>query len=111
MYSPLLWGALTVSLVLITQAAPDSSELWRFDRVDQLGGHPATVSGHPRVIDTPAGKAVEFNGVDDAIFVDTHPLAGAEQFTWEAIFRPDGGATEQRWFHLQERENDNRMLF
>jgi hypothetical protein len=40
-----------------------------------------------------------------------HPLAGASTFTWEAIFRPDGGATEQRWFHLQEANSDNRMLF
>ena len=43
--------------------------------------------------------------------VDVHPLAGAETFTWEAIFRPDGGRAEQRWFHLQETGSDNRMLF
>ena len=62
--------------------------------------------GHPRVIDTPIGKAVEFNGVDDALVVDVHPLAGAETFTWEAVFRPDGGQAEQRWFHLQESGSD-----
>ena len=45
------------------------------------------------------------------------PLAGAATFTWEAIFRPDGGETEQRWFHLSELDpatgldTDNRMLF
>jgi hypothetical protein len=51
------------------------------------------------------GKAVEFNGVDDALFVDVHPLAGAETFTWEIVFRPDpGGAPEQRFFHLQEKD-------
>ena len=87
------------------------SELWTFDQLEKIGGHPTTVLGRPRVIETPAGKAVEFNGVDDALFVDVHPLAGAERFTWEAIFRPDGGAAEQRWFHLQERGSDNRMLF
>ncbi|HEV3198473.1 MAG TPA: hypothetical protein VGZ73_11210 [Bryobacteraceae bacterium] len=74
-----------------------------FDRLDQIGGHPTTILGHPRVIDTPGGKAVEFNGKDDALFVDVHPLAGAETFTWEVVFRPDpGGAPEQRFFHLQE---------
>lgn len=67
--------------------------------------------GNPRVVDTPVGKAIEFDGVDDALLVDVHPLAGAATFTWEAIFRPDGGATEQRWFHLQESGSDNRMLF
>jgi hypothetical protein len=82
-----------------------------FDRLDRIGGHQTTVLGHPHVVETPVGKAVEFGGVDDALMVDVHPLAGAETFTWEAIFRPDGGAAAQRWFHLQESGSDNRMLF
>jgi len=98
------------------QTAP--SETWTFDRLDQIGGHPTTILGHPRVIDTPQGKAVQFNGADDAIFLDVHPLAGAETFTWEVVFRPDsGGAPEQRFFHLQERDpktgqdTNTRLLF
>jgi hypothetical protein len=87
------------------------SVLWTFDRLDRIGGHPTTVLGNPRVIDAPVGTAIEFDGVDDAIFVDVHPLEGAEVFTWEAIFRPDGGNRAQRWFHLQETGSDNRMLF
>lgn len=87
------------------------SEVWTFDRLDRIGGHATTVLGNPRVVDTPVGKAIEFDGVDDAVFVDVHPLAGAETFTWEAVFRPDGGQPEQRWFHLQETGSDNRMLF
>jgi hypothetical protein len=72
--------------------------------------------GHPRLINTPGGKAIEFNGVDDGIYIDVHPLAGAEAFTWEAVFRPDGGPAEQRWFHLEQNPADgnndnNRMLF
>jgi hypothetical protein len=86
-------------------------ELWTFDRLDRIGGHATTVVGSPRVVDTPIGKAVEFDGIDDALFVDVHPLAGATAFTWEAIFRPDGGQEEQRWFHLQESATENRMLF
>ena len=65
-----------------------AQEVWTFDRLDKIGGHAATVIGHPRVVDTPGGKAIEFNGVDDGIFIDVHPLAGAVTFTWEAIFRP-----------------------
>ena len=92
-------------------AAPPGGELWHFDRIDSVGGHAATVEGHPRIIDTPAGKAVEFNGVDDAIFLGVHPLAGAERFTWELIFRPDrGGGAEQRFFHFQEHGTQTRML-
>ncbi len=49
--------------------------------------------------------------MDDALVVDVHPLAGATTFTWEAIFRPDGGEPEQRWLHLQQTGSDNRMLF
>ena len=86
-------------------------EIWTFDRLDRLGDHPTTVLGHPRVVDTPVGKAVEFDGEGDALLVDVHPLAGAETFTWEAIFRPDGGRPAQRWFHLQETGSDDRLLF
>ena len=65
--------------------------MWKFDSITQIGGHAVTAEGHPRVIATPAGKAVEFGGVEDALFLDVHPLAGAETFTWEVIFRPDVG--------------------
>jgi hypothetical protein len=86
-------------------------EMWNFDRIDQIGGHPTKVLGHPRVIDSPLGKAVEFNGVDDALFIEEHPLAGADTFTWEVLFRPDAdGKPEQRFFHLQENGTENRML-
>lgn len=92
--------------------AADSDEVWTFDRLDRIGGHPVTLLGHPRVIDSPVGKAVQFNGIDDALFFDVHPLAGAEAFTWEVLFRPDrDGAPEQRFFHLQEKDTANRMLF
>ena len=98
--------------VLTLYAAAPPRQTWHFDRIVKIGGHATTVLGHPRVIDTPKGKAVEFNGVDDALFLDVHPLAGAETWTWEVIFRPDaGGAPEQRFFHLAEDGTDNRMLF
>ena len=93
------------------------SVTWTFDRLEKIGGHKTTMIGHPKVIASPIGKAVEFNGVDDGLFIDNHPLAGATTFTWEAIFRPDGGQREQRWFHLSERDaqtgtdTENRMLF
>jgi putative heme-binding domain-containing protein len=93
------------------------SEVWAFDKLENIGGHKTTVLGEPKIIDSPVGKALEFDGLDDALFIDSHPLAGASAFTWEAIFRPDGGQREQRWFHLSERDpatgadTDNRMLF
>jgi hypothetical protein len=121
--APVLMKALLTIAAAILIAAPraadpqapkgngQDTQVWTFERLDRLGGHATTILGNPRVIDTPAGKAIEFDGVDDALFVDVHPLAGAETFTWEAIFRPDGGAPEQRWFHLQQTNSDDRMLF
>ena len=95
-----------------------NSTIWRFDNIDSIGGHATHVLGHPHLIDSPYGKAVAFNGVDDALFVDVHPLAGASQYTWEVIFRPDAdGAQAQRFFHLSEidpatgKDTNNRMLF
>jgi hypothetical protein len=120
---PLIGGV----LALVFAAAPKgraqagrtpAPEVWVFDRIENIGGLPTTVLGHPHVIDTPLGKAIEFNGVDDALVIGEHPLAGAETFTFEAIFRPDpDGAPEQRWFHLSEqdpateKDTDTRLLF
>lgn len=96
-----------VAFVLWSADNSAASSTWRFDNLERIGGHAVSVLGHPRLIDTPAGAAVQFNGVDDALFIDDHPLAGAQTFTWEVIFRPDtGGAPEQRFFHLQERDPD-----
>ena len=105
-----------VAGVLLGQQS--GSEIWRFDNLQRIGGHAVHVVGHPTVIDTPIGKAVAFGGVEDAIYLDVHPLAGASVFTWEVIFRPDvGGRPEQRFFHLSVldpqtgKDTPNRMLF
>jgi hypothetical protein len=81
--------------------------VWTFDRLSNIGGHKTTVEGAPKLIDTAAGKAVLVDGVNDVIFVDNHPLAGATAFTIEAVFRPDGGVFEQRWLHLAEADPVN----
>ncbi len=88
------------------------SAVWRLDRIDTLGGLPATVLGAPQLIETPDGAAVAFDGVDDALLLDTHPLIGLKEFTVEVVFRPDvDGAKEQRFFHMQSATNDDRILF
>jgi hypothetical protein len=105
-----------LGIALAIAADPPAQIVWNFDRLDRIGGVATTVLGDPRVIQTPDGKAVEFDGIDDALQIDVHPLAGATTFTWEAVFRPDGGQAEQRWFHLEENpatglDSNNRMLF
>jgi 6-phosphogluconolactonase len=90
------------SVLFVKAAATPRQITWSFDRLDAIGGVKTTVEGHPRIIDSPAGKAIEFDGVADSLLIEQHPLAGAATFTFEAIFRPDGGANQQRWFHLAE---------
>lgn len=108
--------AVLLSAGLSLPAAAKTSR-WLFDRIDRIGGQPVHVEGAPKVIATPLGKAVVFDGVDDALFIDRHPLAGAGRFTFEAVIRPDGGAFEQRWFHLASnaapgaKDADTRILF
>jgi hypothetical protein len=123
LFSPNLSTAFTVALLCVAptiyaQAAAPRTQIWRFDRLDRMGGYATQVLGHPQIIETPYGNAVQFNGLDEAIFVPDHPLAGASTYTWEVIFRPDaGGAPAQRFFHLQEQDpatrqdTPNRMLF
>ena len=86
-------------------------ELWKIDKLENIGGHATTMIGNPRVIDAPGAKAVLFDGVDDALLVQSNPIAGLPAFTVEAIFRPDsGGNKEQRWFHIQGNTRDDRVL-
>ena len=42
---------------------------------------------------------------EDVLFIEDHPLAGAATFTTELVFRPDGGAFEQRLLHLESDES------
>jgi hypothetical protein len=101
-----------VLIAMLAASAGAAAQMWHIDNLEKVGGLPVTVLGDPKVIDAPGGKALEFNGVDDAVFLNVHPLAGAKTWTWEVIFRPaSGGAPEQRFFHLQEDGTDNRMLF
>jgi hypothetical protein len=89
-------------LLSLTPGCAADGTVWTFDRTDMIGGQPVQVVGAPKVIETAAGPAVQFDGVGDALYIGKHPLAGAETFTAEAVFRPDGGAFEQRWMHMAE---------
>jgi hypothetical protein len=76
--------------------------MWRFSRLDRLGQVKVRIEGSPHLSRTPKGPVVVFDGIKDAMMVPRHPLAGARAFTFEAVFRPDGGAFAQRWFHLAQ---------
>lgn len=108
-----LRAALLIALSLSPAPALAHQVTWTFDNLQRIGKLRPQVVGDPKVEDSAVGRAVVFDGVDDALYLGQHPLAGAAQFTAEAVFRPDGGAFEQRWLHLasDEPSNQTRMLF
>lgn len=95
-----------------TPSSPKPTVDWKLDNLKQIGGQAVQVVGEPRVVESDGVKAIQFDGKDDGIFLDVHPLAGAKEFTAEVIFRPDaGGPAEQRFFHMQENGSENRVMF
>lgn len=101
-----------------TWARP-SQQVWKFNSLRMVGKHPLRIDGAPQLIKGFHGKAVQFDGQHDVLFIDQHPLADAKSFTAELIFRPDGGTFEQRLLHLESDETppvapgkgSTRMLF
>ncbi len=70
-----------------------------------------SVMGDPITIATVEGKAVCFNGENDAYFLGTNPVAGMEELTIEVIFRQHANAKfEQRFLHMGK-VNGERILF
>lgn len=97
---------------LVQAEQPKSAINWNLDNLETIGGHKVTVVGKPRVIETDRGKAIDFNGKDDALFVPANPLAGLKEFTAEVVFRPAaGGPKEQRFLHFQPNGTEERVLF
>jgi hypothetical protein len=115
MFKPLLAGSLfCLSACTIALAADPlpKSVVWNLDNLETIGGQAVTVVGKPKVIETNGKKAIEFNGRDDAIYVDANPLAGLKEFTAEVVFRPAaGGPKEQRFLHFQPKDVEDRLLF
>jgi hypothetical protein len=93
-------------------ADPMGAVTWTIDDLKSIGGHAVTVRGNPTVIDTPAGKAVQFDGQGDALVIDDLPIATWPRFTAEVLMRPDtGGVQAQRYFHMKENPSEHRVLF
>jgi hypothetical protein len=101
----------TRRLELRLRAADDRPVAWELDSLTKIGGHAASVIGAPRVVATPVGRAIEFDGAKDGLFVDVNPLEGLDRFTVEMLFEPAAdGPPEQRVFHVEERDSGNRAL-
>jgi hypothetical protein len=79
------------------------AEVWRLDRLENIGGNVVKIEGAPRVIEEGGVKALVFDGTKDGIFLPTIPIKGAKEFTIEVLFKPAAvGPAEQRFVHLQD---------
>jgi hypothetical protein len=95
-------GLMVGALLVLTSAAQAEQAIWHFDNVKRIGGFRAVVEGRPRIVQSPVGKALEFDGKHDSLLIDGRPLVGAPAFTIEAVFRPEGGPFQQRFMHIAE---------
>ena len=70
-----------------------------------------SVSGDPKITDSPYGKAVWFDGANDGFFLPDNPLKGLTSFTVETIIKPDAdGPFEQRYLHIGESDSDRLLV-
>lgn len=70
-----------------------------------------SVSGNPKITDSPYGKAVWFEGTNDGFFLPDNPLKGLTSFTVETLIRPDAnGPVEQRFLHIGETDSDRLLV-
>lgn len=102
----------TIALILVFGGTAAAAEpiVWQLDSLSEVGGHPVTILGSPRVVREGGKAAVCFDGKSDAMFVAVNPIAGWERFTVEALIKPDAdGEEEQRFFHIQD-DRDSRLL-
>ena len=98
----LLQAVAAAAVLSAMSPAIAEQSVWRFNNLDHIGGLTPKVEGSPQLVDSPLGKAVQFNGKDTGLFFPGRPLVGAKTFTIEAIFRPEGGDFQQRWMHIAE---------
>ena len=93
----LLTAIIGISILTGTGTYAQEQIVWSAEQFPQI----VEFFGEPQIIQTALGPAVEFDGVDDGVFLGDVPIAGMEEFTIEMIFQPYGNAAfEQRFMHM-----------
>jgi hypothetical protein len=84
---------------------------WELQRILQSPPEGWSVLGEPKIIDSPYGKAMQFDGQKDALVFDANPLVNLRHFTIEVVMRPDtNGSPEQRFLHFGEVRGERVMV-
>ena len=115
---PLIRPTWLLAVALLLPGAAMATEVWRFDNLDRIGGHPVVMLGEPKIVEEDGIKGMVFDGNKDGIFIPTIPIAGATAFTVEIHFYPaEGGVptarsglVEERFLHVGDRAF-SRMMF
>lgn len=100
-----------LAILVISACRQDRSETWDIDNLGRIGGHSVEVIGDPQVVETDLGKAVEFDGDGDQLFVDFNPIGAATAFTVEVVFKPHASYPRNiapRFIHIQDPGDKDR---
>ncbi|GGY66701.1 laminin G Domain protein [Cellvibrio zantedeschiae] len=105
--------AVTLSACNLSSVKKSQQEIWRFDSLTRVNGYSLEQQGQPKVVDSPYGKAVSFDGDGDRLLVNANPLGDANEFTIEIVFKPNDVFPknhEPRIFHIESADNPNRRI-
>lgn len=84
---------------------------WTLNQLTEKNAGGVQIKGKPVIVKFKNANAVSFNGSSDAIFLESMPIAGCNQFTIEVIIKPaSGGNFEQRFLHIGEVQGDRVLL-
>lgn len=91
--------------------SPTNKVIWENNVADLLSGRKdIAITGNPKILSSPYGNSVWFNGENDSIHLPDNPLKDLRFFTVEVLIKPDfKGPEEQRFLHIGE-INSDRML-
>ena len=88
------------------------SEVWELKSLKKTGGHRIEVFGTspdadqgPEIVKTDRGKAMQFDGINDRLLVDSNPIGDSKEFTVEVIFKPYPAyfiSNAPRFIHIQD---------
>jgi hypothetical protein len=100
--------------LVVSSCATVRPTAWGLTSLSSIGGHPTIVLGNPTFTEGKgSAQAITFDGVDDGLLVDHNPIAGAEEFTIEVVFKPRAAwpaNVEQRFLHLEDPATGQRRI-
>jgi len=114
----ILFGALAILLpnnLYMTKKSDSGSNNvrteWILASMTEKKSKGLSLRGKPETVESKYGKALCFNGISDAVFIEDMPVAGLRKFTIEMLMEPQsGGNFEQRFLHCGETQGDRILL-